>query len=124
MSAADDNSGVKQRKTPPGTVEAIQKANKEKEAQMSAAEELGKKREAEHYEKYRSVRDRLREARKELDTAVAEYEASSFPKVHSQYDGMHACKKSKIIDKLIEASNKISDSIDFVQKEWTSGISS
>ncbi len=124
MSAADDNSGVKQRKTPPGTVEAIQKANKEKEAQMSAADEVGKKREAEHYEKYRSVRDRLREARKELDTARAEYEASDFPTVHSKYDEKHACEKSKIIDKLVEASLKITYSIDFIQSEWVSGTSS
>lgn len=124
MSAADDNSGVKQRKTPPGTVEAIQKANKEKEVQMSAAEELGKKIEAEQYEKYRSVRDRLREARKELDLAVMEYEAKDFPTVHSKYDEHHACEKSKIIDKLVEASLKITDSIDFEQKEWVNELSS
>ncbi len=91
---------------------------------MGASEELGKKREAEHYEAYRSVRDRLREARKELDTAVMEYEASDFPTVHSKYDEHHACKKSKIVDKLVEASNKLSESIEFVQEEWTSGISS
>ncbi len=91
---------------------------------MSAAEDIGKEREAEHYEKYRSVRDRLREARKELDSAVAEYEASDFPIVHPTYDKHHACKKSKIVDKLVEASNKLSESIEFVQEEWTGGISS
>ncbi len=91
---------------------------------MSAVDDIGKKREAEHYEKYRSVRDRLREARKELDTAVMEYEAKDFPTVHSKYDENHACKKSKIVDKLEEASLKITDSIDFVQSEWASGISS
>lgn len=90
---------------------------------MSAAEDIGKEREAEHYEKYRSVRDRLREARKELDTAVAEYEASSFPTIPSKYDEKYACKKSKIVDKLVEASLKITDSIDFVQSEWASNLS-
>ncbi len=91
---------------------------------MSAVDEIGKKREAEHYEKYRSVRDRLRGARKELDLAVMEYEASDFPTVHSKYDEKYACKKSKIVDKLVEASNKLSESIDFVNAEWSSELSS
>ncbi len=91
---------------------------------MSAADDIGKKKEAEQYEKYRSVRDRLREARKELGLAVMEYEAKDFPTVHPKYDEKHACEKSKIIDKLEEASLKITDSIDFVQSEWASELSS
>ncbi len=91
---------------------------------MGAAEDVGKERAELHYAKYQAVRDGIRKARTELENAVRDYEANDFPTVHSKYDEKHACKKSKIVDRLDEASNHMHDAVEFINSEWSSGLSS